>query len=97
MVFSLLTQNTDASLIPTVSWPAFGIHEETLIHRTMDKVVRKLKGKYGFKRFFRDGYGTVIEDKNRKHYRPSEIKVRAFLLLCVLVSKYFCWFLNFSK
>jgi len=68
-------KNTDASLLPTVSWPTFAIHEEKLVHRTVDKALRKLKGKFGLKRFLRDGYGTVVEDRNRKYYRPAEIKV----------------------
>lgn len=69
------SKNTDASLIPVISWPAFAIHFEGLRDRTMDKAKRKLEGKYGFKRFLRDGYGTVVEDKNRNHYRPAEIKM----------------------
>ncbi|BFZ13480.1 hypothetical protein BsWGS_16519 [Bradybaena similaris] len=68
------SKNTDASLLPTVCWPAFAIHEEQVRHRTIDKVIRKLKGNWGIKRFLRDGYKTVIEDKNRKYYRPAEIK-----------------------
>jgi len=68
------SNNTDVSLIPTVSWPAFAIHDENLVGRTMDKITRKLQGRYGLKRFLRDGYGTVLEDQNRKHYRPAEIK-----------------------
>ncbi|XP_059167825.1 phosphorylase b kinase regulatory subunit beta-like isoform X4 [Physella acuta] len=68
------SKNTDASLLPTVSWPAFAIHEDEVRHRTIEKVTRKLKGHYGIKRFLRDGYKTVIEDRNRKYYRPAEIK-----------------------
>ena len=64
--------------MPAVGWPAFAIHEETLVNRTLTKIVRKLQGKYGFKRFLRDGYGTVLEDKNRKYYKPAEIKVPVF-------------------
>ncbi|XP_033753778.1 phosphorylase b kinase regulatory subunit beta-like isoform X2 [Pecten maximus] len=69
------SKNTDASLLPTVSWPAFAIHKKPIKHRTIDKVVRKLKGNHGIKRFLRDGYRTVMEDKTRKHYRPAEIKL----------------------
>ncbi|CAH1778894.1 unnamed protein product, partial [Owenia fusiformis] len=69
------SKHTDASLIPTISWPCFSIHEEALKHQTLDKAHRKLKGKYGYKRFLRDGYKTVHEDKNRKYYRPAEIKM----------------------
>jgi len=68
-------KNTDASLMLTVSWPAFAIHEDKLVSRTMDKALRKLKGRFGLKRFLRDGYGTVVEDRTRKYYRPAEIKV----------------------
>ncbi|XP_041375340.1 phosphorylase b kinase regulatory subunit beta-like isoform X2 [Gigantopelta aegis] len=68
------SKNTDASLLPTVSWPTFAIHEKDTKERTIHKVLRKLEGKYGLKRFLRDGYKTVIEDQNRKYYRPAEIK-----------------------
>ena len=71
-----MLQNTDASLIPAISFPAFAVKDGALRHRTFDKILRKLKGKYGFRRFLRDGYGTVLEDRNRKYYRPAEIKVR---------------------
>ncbi|XP_077982243.1 phosphorylase b kinase regulatory subunit beta-like isoform X2 [Glandiceps talaboti] len=69
------SKNTDASLIPTLSFPAFAVSKEDVVNRTLDKVVRKLKGKFGFKRCLRDGYCTVLEDHNRKHYRPAEIKL----------------------
>lgn len=68
------SKNTDASLLATVGWPAFGIHEEPIRSRTIDKVIRKLKGTRGFKRFIRDGYKTVVEDSKRKFYKPAEIK-----------------------
>lgn len=49
--------------------------DDALYSQTLDKIVRKLKGKYGFKRFLRDGYRTTNEDKNRRHYKPAEMKV----------------------
>ena len=48
--------------------------QKRIVH--FQQVIRKLKGKYGFKRFFRDGFGTVIEDGNRKYYEAKEVKVR---------------------
>ena len=86
-------QNTDVSLIPTISWPAFATHEDQLRKKTMDKVVRKLRGRYGFKRFLRDGYKTSVEDKNRKYYKPAEIKVGELSLLNLLFGEErFQWF-----
>jgi hypothetical protein len=46
------------------------------VQRTLDKALRKLKGRFGLKRFLRDGCGTVVEDRSRKYYKPAEIKVR---------------------
>ncbi|GAB1599348.1 phosphorylase b kinase regulatory subunit beta-like [Argonauta hians] len=68
------SKNTDASLLPAISWPAFAIHEANMRERAIDKVLRKLSGKYGLKRYLRDGYKTVLEDETRKHYKPAEIK-----------------------
>lgn len=68
-------QSVDAALLSTISFPAFATHEEVLYNETKANVVRRLKGNYGFKRFGRDGYKTVLEDKERRYYRPGEIKV----------------------
>lgn len=69
------SHNTDAALLPCITYPAFALDDEALFSQTLDKVIRKLKGKYGFKRFLRDGYRTPLEDPNRRYYKPAEIKV----------------------
>lgn len=51
--------------------------DEVLFGQTLDKIIRKLKGKYGFKRFLRDGYRTALEDRTRRYYKPAEIKVKS--------------------
>uniref|UniRef100_A0A3B4Y4P6 Phosphorylase b kinase regulatory subunit n=1 Tax=Seriola lalandi dorsalis TaxID=1841481 RepID=A0A3B4Y4P6_SERLL len=68
-------QNTDAALLPTISYPAFAVDDDALYSQTLDKIVRKLRGKYGFKRFLRDGYRTTNEDKERRYYKPAEMKL----------------------
>lgn len=57
------SKTTSASLLPTISWPAFATHDSVLYNRTKAKLVKRLKGNYGFKRFQRDGYGSVLEGK----------------------------------
>ncbi|KAM9817435.1 phosphorylase b kinase regulatory subunit beta isoform 1-T1 [Neosynchiropus ocellatus] len=69
------SHNTDAALLPTISYPAFAVDDDALYSQTLDKIVRKLKGKYGFKRYLRDGYRTTNEDKNRRYYKPAEMKL----------------------
>ncbi|XP_044221771.1 phosphorylase b kinase regulatory subunit beta isoform X2 [Thunnus albacares] len=69
------SHNTDAALLPTISYPAFAVDDDALYSQTLDKIVRKLRGKYGFKRFLRDGYRTPNEDKNRRYYKPAEMKL----------------------
>ncbi|NXF99712.1 KPBB kinase, partial [Sakesphorus luctuosus] len=69
------SHNTDAALLPCLSYPAFALDDEVLFGQTLDKILRKLKGRYGFKRFLRDGYRTALEDRTRRHYRPAEIKL----------------------
>ncbi|XP_028665477.1 phosphorylase b kinase regulatory subunit beta isoform X1 [Erpetoichthys calabaricus] len=69
------SHNTDSSLLSCIGYPAFAVDDDALYNQTLDKIVRKLKGKYGFKRFLRDGYRTAREDKNRRYYKPAEIKL----------------------
>lgn len=63
------------ALLPTISFPAFATHEDMLYNETKANIVHRLKGNYGFKRFGRDGFKTVLEDKQRRYYKSGEIKV----------------------
>ncbi|XP_056632018.1 probable phosphorylase b kinase regulatory subunit beta isoform X1 [Diorhabda carinulata] len=68
------SKDVDASLLPTISFPAFSTHEEMLYQETKKNVVRSLKGKYGFKRYIRDGYKSQIENLEKRYYDKGEIK-----------------------
>lgn len=76
MIFFTGPQNTDTGLLMAVSFPCFATHDDYLYKRTKDKIIRKLhRSNYGIKRFLRDGYGTVLEDRSRKYYTSGETKV----------------------
>lgn len=69
------SKNTDASLLPTISWPFFATHDDILYTNTKMKMLKKLKGSYGIKRFLRDGYGSILENKDNIYYKPEETKL----------------------
>ncbi|ETN79480.1 phosphorylase kinase alpha/beta [Necator americanus] len=66
------SKNTDAALLMTVGWPAFASHDESLIEKTMSKCIRRLEGKFGVRRFLRDGYRCELEDHTRAYYEEHE-------------------------
>ncbi len=68
------SKEIDAALLSVISFPAFAVEDVQLIERTRDDIINKLQGRYGCKRFLRDGHQTVLEDKHRLHYEPSELK-----------------------
>lgn len=68
------SKDVDAALLPTISFPAFATHEQFLYEDTKNKVIKNLKGKYGFKRYILDGYKTVVENPNERYYENSELK-----------------------
>jgi len=68
------SKEVDASLMSVISFPAFAVEEQELIDRTRNKIIDKLQGNYGCKRFLRDGHQTVLEDSERLHYEPHELK-----------------------
>lgn len=68
------SKDVDSSLLPTISFPAFASQEKHLCEITLTNIVRKLKGRYGFRRFLRDGYKTVLEDQTRRFYNVGETK-----------------------
>lgn len=57
-----------------VSYPAFAIENSELIQQTRNTIVTKLQGRYGCRRFLRDGYKTPREDANRLYYEPWELQ-----------------------
>lgn len=63
----------DAALLSTISFPAFATHEEHLYNTTKKNIILNLKGKYGFKRFKRDGYRTAVEDTTERYYKKCDI------------------------
>ena len=81
------SKEVDAALLSILSYPAFAIDDELLARKTRQKIIAKLQGPYGCKRFLRDGHQTVIEDNTRLHYEPEELRQlsasgRCFLPTC---------------
>ena len=68
-----LSKEVDAATLSVVGFPAFAVEDATLVDATIDRVVGKLEGRYGCKRFLRDGHQTAIEDHERLHYEPEEM------------------------
>ncbi len=68
------SKEIDAALLNVIGYPAFAIDDEKLARKTRQKIVDKLQGRYGCKRFLRDGHQAVIEDTTRLHYEPEELR-----------------------
>ncbi|GMR48299.1 hypothetical protein PMAYCL1PPCAC_18494 [Pristionchus mayeri] len=66
------SKNTDAALLITVGWPSFATHNKNIFDKTVTKCIRRLEGKYGMRRFLRDGYLTEVEDNTRPFYEEHE-------------------------
>ncbi len=69
------SKETDAALLSIISYPAFALDDMELVNLTRQEILTKLQGRYGCKRFIRDGYKTAKEDPRRLHYEPWELKV----------------------
>merc|ERR1719186_543769 len=65
------TKSVDSALLSTLSFPAFATHDANLYQRIKQKIISKLKGKYGFKRFLHDGYENVLENPSERHYKTG--------------------------
>ena len=55
------TQEIDAGLLSIISYPAFAVDDESIVNVTRQQILDKLQGRYGCKRFLRDGYKTAKE------------------------------------
>jgi len=68
------SKEVDAALLSAIGFPAFAVEDMELVDRTRNKIIDLLQGRYGCKRFLRDGHQTAIEDTTRLHYEPFELK-----------------------
>lgn len=68
------SKEVDGALLSVIGFPAFAVDDPVLSAQTRDKIIAKLQGRYGCKRFLRDGHQTVIEDITRLHYEPGELQ-----------------------
>mgnify|MGYP001016379760 CR=1 FL=1 len=69
------SKEVDAALLPVISFPAFAVEDAELIELTRKTIITKLQGRYGCKRFLRDGFRTAREDPSRLYYEPWELKI----------------------
>lgn len=69
------SKEIDASVLSIIGFPAFAVDSPELIERTRNEAIKKLEGKYGMKRFLRDGHQTMVEDTSRLYYDAQELKV----------------------
>jgi hypothetical protein len=62
-------------LLSVIGFPAFSVSDLSLVNRTRSQIESKLKGKYGCKRFLRDGHQCIVEDTSRLHYEQNELVI----------------------
>ena len=60
------SKEIDAGLLTIISYPAFAVENPSLYQQTKEQITEKLLGKYGCKRFLRDGYQTVKEVRGER-------------------------------
>lgn len=68
------SKEVDAALLSVIGYPAYAIEDAYLVESTRKTIIRKLSGRYGCIRFLRDGHQTILEDTNRLHYEPTELR-----------------------
>ncbi|WGS85563.1 glycoside hydrolase family 15 protein [Methylomonas sp. UP202] len=69
-----ISKEVDSAVLSITGFPAFAVDNAALREKTEALIIEKLQGRYGCKRFLLDGHQTVIEDHQRLHYEPSELK-----------------------
>uniref|UniRef100_U5EXU1 Phosphorylase b kinase regulatory subunit n=1 Tax=Corethrella appendiculata TaxID=1370023 RepID=U5EXU1_9DIPT len=69
------SKELDSGLLSIIGFPAFAVDDPQLIEATKDAIITRLQGKFGCKRFLRDGYRTPREDKSRLYYERWELRL----------------------
>ncbi|MGZ8163791.1 MAG: glycoside hydrolase family 15 protein, partial [Methylobacter sp.] len=69
-----ISKETDSAVLSITGFPAFAVDNQAIRKKTEAIIREKLEGRYGCKRFLLDGHQTAIEDSQRLHYHPHELK-----------------------
>jgi len=69
-----VSKEVDAACLSVIGYPAFAIEKKSLVEKTRDRIISKLAGPWGCKRFLLDGHQTVTEQHGRLHYEQDELK-----------------------
>ncbi|MGD0959058.1 MAG: glycoside hydrolase family 15 protein [Methylomonas sp.] len=69
-----ISKEVDSALLSVTGFPAFAVDNPFLKEKTETLIIEKLQGRYGCKRFLLDGHQTLLEDQQRLHYEPHELK-----------------------
>ncbi|ORX93773.1 phosphorylase kinase alphabeta [Basidiobolus meristosporus CBS 931.73] len=69
------SKEIDAAILSVIGFPAFAVADPNLVEKTRNEIISKLGGKYGCKRFLRDGHQSVLEDTSRGYYNAQELAV----------------------
>ncbi|KAG0347336.1 hypothetical protein BG004_007926 [Podila humilis] len=75
------SKEIDAALLSVIGFPAFAVGDAKLVERTRNEIIEKLGGKYGCKRFLRDGHQTVLESKDNPTHCATTTLARVRCLL----------------
>jgi phosphorylase kinase alpha/beta subunit len=67
------SKEVDSACLAVIGYPAWAVEDPKLQERTRQKIREQLGGRFGYKRFRRDGHQTVVEDVTRLHYEPEEL------------------------
>ncbi len=67
------SKEIDAALLSIIGFPAFAVADTGIMDRTRNEIINKLQGRYGCKRFLRDGHQTAVEDHDRPYYEEGEL------------------------
>lgn len=69
-----ISKEVDAAVLSVIGFPAFAVDNKSQLDQTEQRIIDKLQGNYGCKRFLLDGHQTVIEDSYRMYYEENELK-----------------------
>ncbi|KAJ1676632.1 hypothetical protein EV182_007787, partial [Spiromyces aspiralis] len=68
------SKEVDSAVLSVIGYPAFAVRDKAVRDKTRAEILGKLRGRYGCRRFLRDGHQCVNEDSTRLFYNHRELK-----------------------
>ncbi|ORX67931.1 phosphorylase kinase alphabeta [Linderina pennispora] len=82
------SKEIDGAILSAIGFPSFAVCDAKLCDKVYEEIVRKLRGRYGLKRFLKDGHQLHYEERELEIFKDVESEWPLFFTYIILGAQF---------